>query len=170
MQDQETPKIASGQKAAEVPALPAVAGLPVSSLSRRPGQHSLHSGDTQQARPELEGHLSGGACGAFSSDSSRPPARGAAAARPPACTPPPASSGSPGKSEEAGAPQASGLAQVGRQGVAHVLGGGADALGGLHGFCECRAELLQVLQVQLDGASLPPGHSGGGRGGPVSRG
>ena len=76
MQDQETPKIASGQKVASVPALPIGAGPLESFLSRPPGQHPLNSRDTQQAGPELEGHFSGGRCAAFSSDSSRPPARG----------------------------------------------------------------------------------------------
>lgn len=36
-------------------------------------------------------------------------------------------------SEEAGAPQAMGLAQVSGKRAAHVLGGGADALGCLDG-------------------------------------
>lgn len=70
MQDQETPQITSGQKVTSVPALSIGAGPLESSLSRPPGQHPLNSRDTQQARPELEGHLSGGGCGAFSSDSS----------------------------------------------------------------------------------------------------
>lgn len=63
------------------------------------------------------------------------------AARPPVCR----LSLNPVPSEEAGAPQAVGLAQVGRQGAAHVLGGRADALGRLDGSAQGLVELLQVL-------------------------
>lgn len=48
-------------------------------------------------------------------------------------------------SEEAGAPQAVGLAQVGRQRAAHVLGGGADTLGCLHSSAQGLVELLELL-------------------------
>lgn len=71
-------------------------------------------------------------------------------------------------SEEAGAPQAMGLAQVGRQRAAHVLGGGADALGCLDGPAQSLVELLQVLRVQLDGVPVSSGRPGGGCGGPLS--
>lgn len=88
-----------------------------------------------------------------------------------ACPPAPTSwLGAPVTSEEAGAAQASGLAQVGRQGAAHVLGGGADALGGLDGSGQGLVELLQVLQVQLDGRPGHPGRSRGCCGGPLGGG
>lgn len=60
-----------------------------------------------------------------------------------------------------------GLAQVSRQGAAHVLGGGADALGGLDSSAQGLVELLQVLQVQLDGAPVSSGCPGGGCEGPL---
>lgn len=72
------------------------------------------------------------------------------------------------QSEEAGAPQAAGLAQLGRQRAAHVLGGGADALGSFDRPTQGLVELLQVLQVQLDGVPGPPGRPGAGSGGPLS--
>lgn len=70
-------------------------------------------------------------------------------------------------SEETGAPKAAGLAQVGRQRAAQLLRGGADALGRLHRLAQGLAELLQVVQVKLEGAPVPPGWPGGGRGGPL---
>lgn len=73
----------------------------------------------------------------------------------------------PRASEEAGAPQAAGLAQLGRQRAAHVLGGGADALGSLDRPAQGLVELLQVLQVQLDGVPGSPGRLGAGCGGPL---
>lgn len=83
----------------------------------------------------------------------------------PTC-PPPASE-PPAPSEEAGAPQAVGLAQVSRQGAAHVLGGGADALGRLDGSAQGLVELFQVLQVQLDGVPVSSSWPRGAFGGPL---
>lgn len=54
------------------------------------------------------------------------------------------------ESEKAGASQATGMAQVCRQGVAQLAGGGANVLSGLCSFSECSLQLLQVIQTQLD--------------------
>lgn len=59
------------------------------------------------------------------------------------------------------------LAQFGRQGAAHVLGGGVDTLGRLDGSAQGLVELLQVLQIQLDGVPVSS-WPGGGCGGPLS--
>lgn len=61
------------------------------------------------------------------------------------------------RSEEAGAPQAGGLPQVGTQGAAHLPRGGADTLGSLHGSAQGLVQFLQVLQVQPDGGPVAPG-------------
>lgn len=54
------------------------------------------------------------------------------------------------ESEKAGASQATGMAQVRRQGAAQLAGGGANVLGGLCSLSECGLQLLQVIQTQLD--------------------
>lgn len=54
------------------------------------------------------------------------------------------------ESEEAGASQATGMAQVCRQGVAQLAGGGADVLSSPCSLPEGSLQILQVIQTQLD--------------------
>lgn len=131
-----------------------------SHFSWQSSSHPLHSESTgtEQAGSVLEGYSPvEKLCG--------PSTPGLVATCPPTHS---SVSGPPVKSEEAGAPQAVSLAQVGRQRAAHLPGGGADALGSLHGPAQGLVELLQVTQVKLDGMPVPPGWRGRGCGGPLS--
>lgn len=60
------------------------------------------------------------------------------------------------ESEEAGASQAPGMAQVCRQGVAQLASGGADILSSPRSLPECSLQLLQVIQTQLDRVTVSP--------------
>lgn len=54
------------------------------------------------------------------------------------------------ESEKARASQATGMAQVCRQGAAQLAGGGANVLSSLCSFSECSLQVLQVIQTQVD--------------------
>lgn len=54
------------------------------------------------------------------------------------------------ESEEARASQATGVAQVRRQGPAQLAGGGAHILSSLCGLVEGSLKLFQVIQTQVD--------------------